>query len=261
MVYTAQYHFMNIQIDSSTPLYLQIRDAIQRQIESGAYAEGARLPSERDLAESFGVSRMTARQAIQLLTQDGFINTRVGKGTFVQRPHFAQELRDLTSFTDDMKRVGVRPTSRVILATVAPADSDVAAHLDIDVGREVIHLHRVRMADGELIALEQAHILHELCPNILESNDFARQSLYTALKDVYGVRLVWASEVISARMPSDEERAVLEMSAGIPILAMKRVTYNERDEPVEYVRSCYHSERYQLRTELRDHTRSTGLGG
>ena len=252
---------MSINSDGSMPLYLQIRDAIQRQIESGAYAEGARLPSERDLAESFGVSRMTARQAIQLLTQDGFINTRVGKGTFVQRPHFDQELRDLTSFTDDMKRAGARPTSRVVLAETGAANSDIAAHLDIDVGREVIKLFRVRMADGEIIALERAYLLHELCPHILETNDFARQSLYFVLKEKYGLRLVWASEVITARMPDKEEREILEMPAGVPVLNMKRVTYNERNEPVEYVRSCYHSERYQLRTVLRDNTRSTDSGG
>lgn len=252
---------MNINADASIPLYLQIRDAILRQIESGAYAEGARLPSERDLAETFGVSRMTARQALQLLTQDGFLNTRVGKGTFVQRPHFDQELRDLTSFTDDMKRAGARPTSRVVLAATGPADSDIAAHLDIDLGSEVIRLHRVRMADGEIIALERACLLHALCPGILDSHDFARQSLYSVLKEKYGVRLVWASEVITARMPDKDERDALEMPAGVPVLSMKRVTYNDHDEPVEYVRSCYHSERYQLRTVLRDNTRSTGSGG
>lgn len=252
---------MPIDSDASIPLYLQIRRTLQRQIESGTYAEGARLPSERDMAEAFGVSRMTARQAIQLLMQDGLISTRVGKGTFVQRAHFNQELRELTSFTDDMRRAGARPTSRVVLAEVGPASNDVAAQLEIDMGHEVVKLHRVRLADGEIIALERSFLPHDLCPRILETNDFARQSLYAALKDQYGLHLVWASEVISARMPNKEERAVLGMPAGVPVLGMKRVTYDERDHPVEYVQSCYHSERYQLRTVLRDNTRSTGSGG
>jgi GntR family transcriptional regulator len=252
---------MVIASDDSLPHYLRIRDALRRQIESGAYAEGARLPSERELADAFGVSRMTARQALRLLVQDGVINARVGKGTFVQRPHFDQELRDLTSFTDDMRRVGARPASRVVLAEVGPADGEVAAHLEVDAGREVVRLQRVRLADGEVIALERAYIPHALCPGILEANNFARQSLYSALRDQYGLRLVWASEVITARMPDEEERAALELAEGVPVLGMKRVTYDEHDRPVEYVRSCYHSQRYQLRTVLRDNSRSTGSGG
>jgi GntR family transcriptional regulator len=252
---------MLITATDSTPHYLKIRDALRRQIESGAYAEGARLPSERELADAFGVSRMTARQALRLLMQDGFVSTRVGKGTFVQRAHFAQELHDLTSFTADMRRVGARPASRVTLAEVGPAGDEVAAHLEADAGLEVVKLHRVRLADGEVIALERAYLPHALCPGILAANNFARQSLYSALKEQYGLRLVWASEIITARMPDADEREALELAEGIPVLGMKRVTYDERDRPVEYVRSCYHSQRYQLRTILRDNSRSTGSGG
>jgi len=252
---------MDFEPDSSQPLYLQIRDSLQQQIESGIYTDGARLPSERDLAESFGVSRMTARQAVQMLIQDGLLSTRVGKGTFVQRPRLNPELRELTSFTDDMQRAGARPSSRVVLATVGPADSDIAGHLDLEVGCEVVKLHRLRLADGEVIALERAHIDHSRCPGLLDGHDFARHSLYQVLKEKYGIHLMWASEIISARMPDREERSLLELGYNVPVLSMKRVTYNERNEAIEYVRSCYHSERYQMRTVLRDNNRSTAHGG
>lgn len=248
---------MHIDTQASTPLYLQIHDTILRQIETGAYADGARLPSERELAELFGVSRMTARQAMRLLMQDGRINTRVGKGTFVQNPRLTQELRELTSFTDDIRRAGARPTSLVLNAEITAADVEVAAHLEVEIGTSVVHLHRVRIADGEFIALEKAYLVHTRCAGILDEHDFARESLYSVLKEVYGVRLVWASEAISARMPEPGEREALKMQRGVPVLSMKRITYDERDEPVEYVKSCYHSERYQLRTILRDNTRST----
>lgn len=252
---------MAIDHDGSTPLYLQIRDALQGQIESGAYADGARLPSERDLAEAFGVSRMTARQAIQLLTQEGLISTRIGKGTFVQHRAFAQTLHDLTSFSDDMRKVGVHSSSRVLRAEVGAADVDTAAHLDLAAGDEIVRLDRVRLADGLPIALERAHIRHAICPGILEASDFSRQSLYAALKETYGVRLVWASEVIAARMPDSEEREALGITDDVPVLSLKRVTHNERDEPVEYVRSSYHSERYQFRTVLREDARLPGFRG
>ncbi len=160
-----------------------------------------------------------------------------------------------------MRHVGARPSSRVILAATGPADNDIAAHLDTEPGREVVRLHRLRIANGEIIALERAYLRHELCPGILAVNNFAKKSLYAVLKEEYRVRLVWASEDITARMPDKGEREALEMSAGVPILSMKRITYNERDEPVEYVLSCYHSERYQLRTVLRDNARSTSSGG
>src|SRR5690554_3980081 len=146
---------MTLDRDSTVPLYIQLKEHLRTQIEQGHYAAGARIPSERELAQAFHVSRMTARQALQLLATDGFIASRVGKGTFVLKPRIDQELLLLTSFTEDIRQRGMVPHSRVIVAAIEPADQEVAKKLQISEGTDVVFLSRVRMADEEPIAWEK----------------------------------------------------------------------------------------------------------
>jgi len=238
--------------NSSTPLYIQIKEFLHSQIQSGQFAVGDRLPSERELSEAYNVSRMTARQALQLLEQDGLTQRQVGKGSYVARPQIDQELRELTSFTQDMSARGLRPQNRVLHAELQPAEPEVADHLGARTGEPTVVLQRVRLADGKPIALETAHLLHRTCPGILANHDFARTSLYHVLQEYYSLHLVWATQIIGARMPDRFERDALDLPKRVPVLSLLRVTYDETDRPIEFVRSCYNSERYQLRTTLRD---------
>lgn len=242
---------MTLDRDSTIPLYIQLKEHLRLQIEDGQYSSGARLPSERELAQTFQVSRMTARQALQLLATDGFISARVGKGTFVLKPRIDQELRLLTSFTEDIRQRGMTPRSKIVSAALNHADQDAAANLKVSEGAEIVLLSRVRLADGDPIAWEICHVNHRLCPGILERHDFSRESLYQALRDEYGLRLLWADQLISARMPSRDERDALELDTKTPVLSLTRVTYTDYDQPIEYVRSVYRCDRYQLRTVLR----------
>jgi GntR family transcriptional regulator len=147
---------------------------------------------------------------------------------------------------------GLHPHARVLLAAVQPAPLDVAQQLAISPGEAIAVLQRVRLADGKPIALETAHLPHRLCPGILAGHDFSTASLYSALHAEYGLHLLWATQVIGARMPDRFERDTLDLPKRTPVLSLLRVSYAAGDLPVEFVRSCYHSERYQLRTTLRD---------
>jgi len=241
---------MELKHNSNTPLYIQLKEILREQIEEGTYASGARLPSERELAQAYGVSRMTARQALLLLAQEGFTSSRVGKGTFVQRPQIDQELRLLTGFTEDIRQRGMTPGSRVIRATLEPASEEVSGHLRVAVKAEIVLLSRSRLADNEPIAWEICHLNHRLCPGILENHDFSRESLYQILQDEYGLYLAWAEQWIGAKMPDHNEREALQLNTKTPVLNLTRVTYTEHDQPVEYVRSVYRCDRYQLHTVL-----------
>ena len=245
-----QIHDMLLDRDSTIPLYIQLKEYLRTQIEAGVYATGTRLPSERDLAQAFQVSRMTARQALQLLAQDGFVSSHVGKGTYVRRPRIAQELRFLTSFTDDILQRGMAPSSRIVRASLDYADKQAAGHLRVSVGTEIILLSRVRLADNEPIAWEICHLNYRLCPGILERHDFSRESLYEVLRKEYGYHLIWADQLISARMPDKDERDTLQLDNRTPVLSLTRVTYTDHDQPVEYVRSVYRCARYHVRTIL-----------
>jgi GntR family transcriptional regulator len=242
---------VSLQRESSIPLYVQIKDLLQKQIESGDYAVGARLPSERELSQRYDVSRMTARQALQALAQEGLTYSRVGKGTFVNAPKIDQDLRALTSFSEDMRQRGLQPSSRVLVAEVRAADNNAAHRLLISPGSELVVLSRVRLADAQPLALETTHIPHHLCPGLLKQHDFERESLYEVLRREYGWTLVWADQLIETRLPEDYECKALGLDAKTPVLRFTRVTFDEQDQPVEFVRSVYRGDKYQLRIILR----------
>ena len=144
--------------DSSIPLYIQLKEMLQSAIQDGTFAPGARLPSERELAERFAVSRMTARQALQLLAREGLTYSRVGKGTYASEPKIPQELQALTSFTEEMARLGMKASSTVMKADVQRAPPDVLPRLNLRPGAEIVALVRVRRANGEPMALEHTYI-------------------------------------------------------------------------------------------------------
>jgi GntR family transcriptional regulator len=125
---------MEINPDSSTPLYIQIRDHLHQQIQSAVFPGGSRLPSERDLALDLGVSRMTVRQALQALVKDDAIYTRTGKGYYVREPKIDQELGILTSFSEEMLQRGLTPTSRVVLAELQLPTAEIAEPLHLSPG-------------------------------------------------------------------------------------------------------------------------------
>jgi GntR family transcriptional regulator len=176
----------------------------------------------------------------------------VGKGTYVCPPKINQALQSLSSFTDDMRRRGQRPSSRVLHVGIEPADDETARALGLIPGTECLTLIRVRMADDEPIALEKCYVVYTLCPKILDHHDFAQESLYQVLREEYGIRMTYAHQTIEAQVVNDDEiRSALETKHGAPILSVVRVTYNDQDEPFEYVRSAYRGDRYKFHTVLR----------
>lgn len=241
---------MLVDHDSITPLYVQLTEHLRAQIDAGVYKIGARLPSERELSQLHNVSRMTARQALQLLVQNGVAHSQVGKGTFVSPPKINQELRELTSFSEDMRSQGKRPSSRVLRAEIHPAIDIVSKSLGISLRSEVVILQRARYADDKPIALETTYLNHALFPGILQSHDFSNESLYEVLRVFYGMRIVWAEQSIEARLPEKIEREALELGTHDPVLSLVRTTFNERDEPIEFVTSVYCGSRYQFKTTL-----------
>jgi len=237
--------------DSKITLYIQLNEYLRKQIDTGAYPIGTRLPSERELAETNAVSRMTARQALQLLVQQGYANSRVGKGTFAAAPKIRQELTELTGFSEEMRRRGMHPSSRVLLAEIRQASEEIAERLQLRPGSEIVVLVRTRHADETPVALEESCLSHQLCPGILTLHDFNRESLYQVLRANYGLRLAWASQSIEARLPARRECQALAIKRSEPVLSLTRVTFDDADRPIEYVRSAYCGSRYQFKAILR----------
>jgi len=236
--------------ESEVPLYLQLRDHLRSQIDSGVYTVGMRLPSERELAETCSVSRMTARMALQALIQDGLIRPRVGKGTYVSKPKFNQQLHSLTSFTQEIHGRGLRPASRVLVAELRHADAETAENLALKTGDDVIVLARIRLAEEKPLALEIAHLNPQLFPALLTDYDFNHLSLYSVLRNDFGIHMTRAEQIIEARLPTPYEREALEIGKYEPVLSLRRTTFSDQDQRIEYVRSVYNGAAYQLRATL-----------
>lgn len=230
------------------PLYYQIKTRLLEQIECGQLKPGDRVPSERELTERFGVSRMTARQALVELETQGYLVRVQGKGTFVATPKFEQPLVMLTSFTEDMRRRGLEAGARVLSASEVPAGRRVGQALSIAETAPVYRLERLRLAGGEPMALEISHLDAAYFPGLL-THDVDR-SLYEILRVEYGLRLVRGTQSLEA-VPADPRQAeTLHVREGTPLMLMERISRDQHDRPVEMVRSYYRGDRYRFVTEL-----------
>jgi GntR family transcriptional regulator len=226
------------------------REQLQEILEGviASLEPGALLPSERLLMERYGVARGTAVQAIEALVARGLVYRVQGSGTFVAEPKFRQPLT-LTSFTEDMRARGMTPGSVVRSQAIVPASEVVARHLALVPGTPVVHLERVRTADGEPMALERTHLPAQRLPG-LEDADLTDASLYELLEGTWGVRVAEADQWASVVRVTEDEAGLLHVSAEQPALLFQRVTRDPAGTPVEYVRSLYRGDRYEVHTRL-----------
>ncbi|MBC7870687.1 MAG: GntR family transcriptional regulator [Chitinophagaceae bacterium] len=245
---------MDVTLDaaSSKPLYEQIKEFVLSGIQTGMFKPHSRIPSERDLAQRFGVSRLTVTKALKELEQAGVVYVRIGKGTFIEPEVINLQLDTLMSFTEEMTQRGQAVSSRVMYAQVNAASKDIAQKLSILVGTQVVTLQRLRLTNGQPIALETSTLLAACCHDILDHHNFAKESLYHVLRTNYHIVLTYAEQTIEARQASRDEARALEIKEGDPILAIYRVTHNEHDKPIEYVSSVYRGDRYKFRAILRN---------
>ncbi len=233
------------------PLYEQIKSYLLACIEQGMYPPDTRLPSERDLAEQFGVSRLTVKKAISDLLQSGQVYVQIGKGTYVSRAKIDQSLDSLTSFSEDMGQRHQLPGSRVLEAREIQASVEEARNLRVAPGMPLYFLRRVRLADDLPMAIESCRLVAAVCPGLLAGHDYERESLYQVLRNGYGIRLTYAEQSIEARLASVDEAHLLQIEVRAPILAISRVTYTDSDQPVEYTVSAYCGTRYKFQAILR----------
>jgi GntR family transcriptional regulator len=240
---------MKLKREAPTPLYLQLKNALIADIDAGQYKPHERLLSERELGEKFKVSRMTVRQALIEMIREGILYTQVGKGTYVSDSKIKQELQTLTGFSQDMAARGATVAAQVLEARVIPATLTLAAIFAVPMNTELVLLSRLRLSDGIPLAIEEAHILHQVCPGILEY-DFSKESLYNILAIRYNTVLVRGEQTMEASLAGSKEAELLQITAPSPVLRIERLSYNELNILVEYVKSTYRGDRYKFHTTL-----------
>jgi GntR family transcriptional regulator len=242
---------------SAVPLYFQIYQHLLDQIHSGALQPGQSIPSEPEMADRMGVSRMTARQAVKALCDAGVTYSKRGLGTFVSGNKQVKTSNELLSFTQETQSKGSRPASRVLVFEEAEADTEVAGSLHLTTNTKVVRLKRVRFADTVPMSIEECFLPAKLCPKLLESFD-PRTSLYQALSQGYGIHMAAADELAEASVARPEEARLLGIKKGSAVFVLTRISYAETGQPVEFVRSTYRGDRWKLVSRLTSNPETQG---
>ena len=218
------------------PIYIQIRESLRAEITKGILRRGEQLPSENELAAKYNVSRMTIRESIEDLVDEGLLYRRHGVGTFVAYPHLQRDHTRLTSFFDKAENEGVKVQAKLLSLEVIPATPKVAQALDIPAGSQVIRVKTLRYADGVPITVHDAHIPHQLFPSLVNEN-LEVQHLWT-LFEKNGYRVRRAIQRLEAREASKEVAHLMKIKEGAPVLFKERTVYADDGTPVEFT-YCY----------------------
>lgn len=238
---------MNLILDriSSVPLYAQIHEKLRRQIESDEFQAGAAIPSERELAEMYKVSRMTARQAINALKGEGFVYQERGVGTFVSKRKLDVHTRNLNGFTEEMLARGLAPSTKILLSRREKAEPETAQELGLsDDDDEVFHFQRLRLADELPLAFEDGYLPAKRFPR-LDEKDLKNESLYKILENDYGIVMHHAEEILEATCATKEIAKALTIKAKSALLIVHRVVFTESNLAVESVKTFYRADRYR----------------
>ncbi len=239
------------------PQYRRIEQTLRERV--AALRPGDRLASDAELIVEFGVSRMTARNAMQQLAEDGLIERQPGRGSFVAAPSVHRRANRLMTFTQEMLRRGLTPSSRLLERSIRPSSAAEAASLGIPPRQPIVHLRRIRFADDQPIAVESAVLLGACAPAVMTAN-LAHGSLHEALVRG-GFALRRGTGTISAAAATAEDARLLSVRVGDPLLVERRVIADVQGRSIEATESRYPASRYGLdvrfEVEAPDRTRGS----
>lgn len=206
-----------------------------------------KLPAERDLAGTFSVSRLTVRRVLDRLEHEGRVYRIQGAGTFVSEPRIAKSV-ELTSFSEDMRSRGLVPGSLFVESERIPAGAEVGYALGISPAAVVVHIRRVRTADGEPMCLENCYLPGHLVPEdmVLAPHN----SLYAQLTESYNIRLTRADQTIRVTVLNPADAEALHVPPFSPAFRVERVGYDARGQAIERAESLYRGDRYSYQLTI-----------
>lgn len=235
-------------MDERSPKYFILKKDIVKKIELEEYCSEDSIPSERELMEQYQVSRITVRKAIDELVMEGYLYRIQGKGTYVKTDEKSHELFAMTSCTEDVIKLGMTPMKKVIVSDIVKADTKRAKALNITTKDDVYRLGRILFADREPLNYTVTYLPVKLFPG-LEKHDFACESLYQTLEQVYDARLTKARRTVEAVLAKEEIAEYLEVKEKMPIILFGCTTYavvNGQEMPVESFQCYYRTDKYKF---------------
>jgi GntR family transcriptional regulator len=240
-----------IDPDNPIPKYLQISAWIRDLIESGRYEKGATLPSEVELARICRVNRNTLRQAVAELTAAGILRKERGRGTFVcpEAPRaIKHELKSISSFSDDLRELGIRQKTRIIKKGAEKAKEEIARKLIISPNGKVAAVRRLRTGDGVPLIYEESFLPYHAFKEILDMD--LTGSMYQIMNERFDVTLARSDQTIRAVNLKGRIASYLNVPGNSAAFFMESLTYDENNVPVELLYSYYRGDKYVFAVEL-----------
>lgn len=249
---------MAIDRGASTPLYLQLKDAVASDIRAGDLKPGDRVGSESELERRHGVSRITVRQALKALVQEGALYRVPGKGTYVAARKVAP-LAAFTSFSENMRAQGLTPSYRLLAAEAVDPPLPIRQELRLGANARAFRLQRLLLADRLPIGLQDGFYPEHLfgpAAGQINPASLAEGSLYAQLETTLDSPLGKAAETLEPAIANRKEVELLGIAPGAPVLVLRRVSFLANGEPVESVKLVFRGDAYRYRVDLRREPRT-----
>lgn len=258
----AQFSFANIRLtdNSQVPLYRQIYDIFRKQIVSGRLKKNAHLPSEQEITEKLGVSRITVRRAFNELAASGFVTRQRGRGTVVTFNAAAPTIRaNFDQLLEGLTRMGVETEVRLVSCALITPDRALRELLEVPSGEKLQRIVRLRLLDDEPFSFLVTHIPSHVAEGY-DEEELATASLIDLL-DRAGHRPRSATQTISATAAEGDAAKHLEVADGVPLLHIHRIMRDDNDEIVQEINAHYRADRFQYHMNLVRHSNASWSAG
>ncbi len=226
------------------PIYQVIENDIKSKIKSGLLSQGEMIPSENELKEKYSVSRMTVRQALTNLVNDGYLYKHKGKGTFVNTMKIEKKIQGLVSFTEEMTKMNRKVTNKIVSIELIPADEEVSAKLFLNKDDLVYLIERIRYGDNIPVLFEQLYVPNQLFKEI--DKEMLKGSFYHYVEDILHLNINYSIQTIEARLATPEIADYLEISRPTSVLHISLNSFLDNGRPFEYVKSYYRADQYRF---------------
>lgn len=223
------------EINYQSPIYLQLREVIRTKIEDGDYLPGTAIPSENELAETYGINRLTVRSAVDALVKEGLLRRVQGKGVYVVGNKIERDLETLGGFTQTMLQKNARPSTKILMKVRRPAGIKFAHIFSIPAEEQIYYIKRLDLANAEPISLEEIFFPCSLVPE-LESIDLSVFSLYEVY-DFYGIQLEHARQTLDLAELETSDARMLGIEPSTATLLFSCTSYDQSGRVIEYTRS------------------------
>jgi GntR family transcriptional regulator len=238
-----------IRENSPVALYHQLKAILTQKITSGQWPVGHRLPTESELCNQYGVSRITVRRALAELEREGLIKRRQGVGTFISVPKIEQQLTSFYSLTEEFRKRGLNPRSAVEKLVIVVPSPTISRALELPEKEKVYYLKRLRFADEVLMAIEETYLPAKLFPGLTKEM-LDTTALYDVMRNTYGIVAASAKETFGAVAVNEQEAVLFGLPPGHPALDLERYTY-AGDQCVEYTRGVVRGDKFRFEVRLK----------